>query len=125
MRPSGSQPALRGGPARSLQPLPPAAAAPAAAAPAAASGTATATAPAPPAPPAPLPVSSRELAASSPQRLPPPSTQPVGLRSSGGVDSHPLTTSQSAGALGAGRPLGGAPPPSPGSTVLRGSRSAG
>ena len=89
---SGSQPALRDGPARSLQPLPSPAEAPA---------TAPATAPG-----APLPVS-------SPQRLPPRSAQPVGLK-----------PSQSAGALGGGRQLAAMAPPSPGLAVLRGSRSA-
>ena len=68
---SGSQPALRDGPARSLQPLP-------------STAEATATAPG-----ALLPVS-------SPQRLPPRSAQPVGLK-----------TSQSVGALG----VGGSSPP--------------
>eukprot|EP00964_Phaeocystis_antarctica_P126882 scaffold90546_cov42-Phaeocystis_antarctica.AAC.1 len=85
---SGSQPALRDGPARSLQPLP---------------STAEATATAPGA----------LLPLSSPQRLPPRSAQPVGLR-----------TSKSVGALGGGRQLAAIPPPSPGSTVLRSSCSA-
>lgn len=85
---SGSQPALRDGPARSLQPLP-------------STAEATATAPG-----ALLPVS-------SPQRLPPRSAQPVGLK-----------TSQSVGALGGGRQLAAMPPPSPGSAVLRSSCSA-